>query len=74
LQKPQGWATRLQRRKFKGVTAKAQLKGATSKTKRTAAPLKRALNQEFLAPAVATLLQEEANRVYNASNSSQVPG
>jgi hypothetical protein len=64
----------LHRRNFTGATSQAQLhrRSFKGKEKRRLQYCEQ-LNQEFLAPAVTTLLQEAANRVYNARNSSQVP-
>jgi len=47
LQKPQGWATQLQRHNFKGATSKAQLQSSDFKGERTAALLKRAAYHGF---------------------------
>jgi len=74
----------LQKRNFKGATSKAQLqrhnfKGSTSSKEQLQKRNFRGeenrscgkasgLSRDILAPAAATLLQDAANRVYNAGN------
>jgi hypothetical protein len=69
LHKPQGWATRHHRRNVKDATSKEQLQKRSFKGQEKRGRGKASgLTRDFLVSAEATLLQEAANRVYNAGN------